>query len=388
MKVSRFLKDEFANDESWSSAGYDFQISAITRRNLFDELIVMETDSRRHISGRLDLVTFLKRIWPLEQMPSTDSRFEDAAGDIWQHMINNDDWDYYYLFNYLGLTNGPDDLFLRSLEELTHPIVRPPAEQEEYVLAINKHLMKDGFKLQAFDQISGYPIYRAIRIGGLRVEQRVKNLIFAADGPKPEIVFDDSISNDIRITKNEEYCLVYDSPIPQTGLRWADLVTWWAARIGGKPPTVDTERDLYKRLYRSLASSEPERLFFHTYYERLRPELGDKLSALIPQVYLHYDPYTLRELKGMRRLTRQRMDFLLLFSNYERIVIEIDGKQHYADNDRASPEKYAEMVAADRKLRLAGYEVYRFGAYELQGESGKVVVEAFMRDLFKRHGIG
>jgi len=196
------------------------------------------------------------------------------------------------------------------------------------------------------------------------------------------------VSNDIRITKNEEYCLVYDSPIPQTGLRWADLVTWWAARIGGKPPTVDTERDLYKRLYRSLASSEPERLFFHTYYERLRPELGDKLSALIPQVYLHYDPYTLRELKGMRRLTRQRMDFLLLFSNYERIVIEIDGKQHYADNDRASPEKYAEMVAADRKLRLAGYEVYRFGAYELQGESGKVVVEAFMRDLFKRHGIG
>ncbi|MGM1020416.1 MAG: hypothetical protein ACQEXV_07705 [Bacillota bacterium] len=31
-------------------------------------------------------------------MPSTDSRFKTASGDIWQHMINNSDWDEVYLY--------------------------------------------------------------------------------------------------------------------------------------------------------------------------------------------------------------------------------------------------------------------------------------------------
>ena len=60
------------------------------------------------------------------------------------------------------------------------------------------------------------------------------------------------------------------------------------------------------------------------------------------------------------------MDFLVLLPHRRRIVLEIDGVQHYADHEgRASPERYAEMVAADRELRLVGYEVYRFGGHEI-----------------------
>jgi very-short-patch-repair endonuclease len=63
------------------------------------------------------------------------------------------------------------------------------------------------------------------------------------------------------------------------------------------------------------------------------------------------------------------MDFLLLLPRHRRVVLEIDGLQHYADPEgRASPERYAEMVAADRELRLAGYEVYRFGGHEIAEE--------------------
>lgn len=51
------------------------------------------------------------------------------------------------------------------------------------------------------------------------------------------------------------------------------------------------------------------------------------------------------------------MDFLLLFSDRQRVVIEVDGKQHYADGDHPSPSRYSAMVAEDRRLRLAGYEV-------------------------------
>lgn len=72
-------------------------------------------------------------------------------------------------------------------------------------------------------------------------------------------------------------------------------------------------------------------------------------------------------------LARQRMDFLLLFSDRQRMVSEVDGKQHYAHGDQASPVLYSEMVAEDR-LRLAGYEVYRFGGYELAQKQNSVAM--------------
>lgn len=59
------------------------------------------------------------------------------------------------------------------------------------------------------------------------VSSEVKNLIFAANGPKPEIVLTDAISNEIKIVKNQEYCLVYDRPVLEKGLLWEELVDWW-----------------------------------------------------------------------------------------------------------------------------------------------------------------
>lgn len=217
------------------------------------------------------------------------------------------------------------------------------------------------------------------------VGAQFKNLIFAADGPKPEIILIDSISNDIRIVNNEQYCLVYDRPIASHGLLWQDLVDWWAQQepVLGAP---NYARSLYHRLERSLAS-EPERILFRAYYQDFHPVLHERLPALVPQVYLHYDPYTLRQLSGGKRLQRQRMDFLILFSNHNRVVIEVDGKQHYAEDDRASPQRYAEMVAEDRRLRLAGYEVYRFGAYELLGPNGSLAVNTFFQQLLEGHSI-
>jgi hypothetical protein len=61
--------------------------------------------------GSLDMMSFLKRVWDLSQMLSTDSRFSNAEGDIWQHIVNNDDWSLSYLPNdYLALrknSTGP-----------------------------------------------------------------------------------------------------------------------------------------------------------------------------------------------------------------------------------------------------------------------------------------
>jgi very-short-patch-repair endonuclease len=82
------------------------------------------------------------------------------------------------------------------------------------------------------------------------------------------------------------------------------------------------------------------------------------------------------------------MDFLLLLERGARIVVEIDGSQHYADDrGNASPQKYAEMVRADRMLRLAGYEVYRFGGDDFARGGADTIIVDFFRRLFERHGI-
>jgi very-short-patch-repair endonuclease len=91
------------------------------------------------------------------------------------------------------------------------------------------------------------------------------------------------------------------------------------------------------------------------------------------------------------------MDFLILFSDANRVVIEIDGKHHYADGDMASPKNYATTVSEDRKLRLRGYEVYRFGGFELctSNKDGQIiiketahqVVKEFFASLFDKYGV-
>ena len=44
------------------------------------------------------------------------------------------------------------------------------------------------------------------------------------------------------------------------------------------------------------------------------------------------------------------------------------------------------MVKEDRSLRLAGYEVYRFGAKELMdGEESRYLVRQFFASLLEKH---
>ena len=49
----------------------------------------------------------------------------------------------------------------------------------------------------------------------------------------------------------------------------------------------------------------------------------------------------------------------------------IDGKHHYADGDTASPQRYVAMAGEDRNLRSLGYEVYRFGGFELMEKNAR-----------------
>jgi hypothetical protein len=107
-----------------------------------------------NIEGRSDLVSFLSRVWPLAQMPSTDDRFKDAAGDIWQHMVNNSDWTIdELLVRRLELLDSDDSVFFQFLQAYVHPRVRRDEyEQEAAVVAINRVLMPQGYELATQDQ--------------------------------------------------------------------------------------------------------------------------------------------------------------------------------------------------------------------------------------------
>lgn len=136
-------------------------ISEVTRRNIIDYLL-----SRGYpFHGRLDLISFLKRIWDLSLMPSTDHRFKTAEGDIWQHMINNNDWDYeYLLYTYLDLLKCDDQIFLTFLETCLHPVVLYDEKYVSETLSeFNKYLAPDGYRLEVASQISVRPIYKSVR---------------------------------------------------------------------------------------------------------------------------------------------------------------------------------------------------------------------------------
>ena len=363
----------------------DRYITEVTHRRLLDGLGWLRgtvpsgfreflTPAHTFWSGALPETEFLARLYDLDKLPSTDSRHTTAFQDIVQHRVMNEDWDDDWIFHdpRFGLIDS-DEALLKFLAEMLHPAVRTnPVEVERLHNFLNGVLVHDGYELVQVDDISGAPLFAPRRIGA-GVRGTMKNLIFAAIGPKPEIVLIDAVNNDLRITGNVQGCLMYDRPLAAHGLTWAELTAWWADReCMANANAREVSLSLYRRLHRSLGDNDAERRVLRTYADRY-VRLGPDIPALIPQVYLHYDPHVRSHYPpGAAPLSRQRMDFLMLLPHRARVVIECDGVQHYAD-DQVLPNKrryadarrYAEMVAEDRELRLVGYEVYRFGGIEL-----------------------
>jgi hypothetical protein len=134
-------------------------ITQVTRRKIFDTI----TLSKVLWEGRLEEPDFLGRIYDLDTMPSTDSRYKTAAGDIWQHRVNNpEDWpdDWVFTDSRFGLQHGDDELVLRFLAEMLHPVVRPDEEEVVRLLnSFNEALARDGYELYPADWISGHAVY-------------------------------------------------------------------------------------------------------------------------------------------------------------------------------------------------------------------------------------
>ncbi|RCS21937.1 hypothetical protein DUT91_21255 [Phyllobacterium salinisoli] len=354
----------------------DPPLSQITRRDIARAL-------GDDFAGERSTVDIVGRYFPLSS-PIEDflgSNGRSLRDQIDRHMDQNPgDWSVEHLFGQIGALSCSRARFGALLEEAVHPLSRSGDVQATTVAVLNKILARDGYELTQESELSGHPIFgfRAIVRG---VGGRPKNLIFASRGVKPEIGFADAINNDIVILSGEESCLIYDRPIGSNGLLWSELVSWWSEVASGA-----NAAQLGARLRESL-DSDAEKTLFATYFKAYRAALGVALPALLPQVYLHYDPAVVKTLRHRLPIPRQRMDFLLLLPGRQRIVIEVDGKHHFSENDRPSLKVYADMVSADRELRLSGYEVYRFGANELVGNGAEQRITGFFDKLFRLHGV-
>lgn len=146
------------------------KISKITKRDIFDlfnkgiiqdEFFDVVTYTYSYY-GRLEEIEFLERLYDLENMESTDPRFPNAKGDIWQHTINNDDYPANWVFEdeRFQLLNGDDVIFLDFICEIFHPEVR---DEDGYwrlfFKQINALLNYDNYELYSYKEISGREVF-------------------------------------------------------------------------------------------------------------------------------------------------------------------------------------------------------------------------------------
>jgi hypothetical protein len=135
-------------------------ISQKTKKNVLDWLIAERVDW----AGRLGEEHFIDRVVNLDEIPSTDDRYETARQDLWQHRENNNDWDNEWVYSYgpIGLRDGDDKVLIGFLAEMLHPIVRPDSVEARRIAAeLNDILRPDRVELFEASSLGTRPVWAA-----------------------------------------------------------------------------------------------------------------------------------------------------------------------------------------------------------------------------------
>lgn len=171
--VDYFIDDSIqTNDLERDEQAKTNEISEVTKREIFDILEVNQIN----FYGRLSELEFLKRIYNLAEMQSSDVRFKNAEGDILQHTVNNDDWPHDWIINddRFGLMYGSDQIFIKFICEMIHPAVRADENEVNNILNLfNKSLSADNWELYEIKRISNRPVFlgrrRLITVDDIKV---------------------------------------------------------------------------------------------------------------------------------------------------------------------------------------------------------------------------
>lgn len=361
---------------------YHVQIPSRTRREL-----ARDFDLSDHLGYPDRFMALMGRLWHLDNDPLSGwtTSANSLRDRINRHVVRfQGDWSTEELFEQLGAFEAPHPRFGAFLEGLASAAVLPDEQaQRRFVELANRHLQPVGVMLRQDGEVDGYPEFHLLQHGS-GTARRPRNLIFSTLG-KPDIRFSSALDNDIEVAERADEVLVYDRPVGKEGLLWRHLLSWWQ-ETRGIADQEQAKRSLYRRMEASLPQRSPgqKNLFWH-YHHANWDSLND-VPALLPEVWLHWDPKTLRE-RGTHAMQNLRMDFLMLLPGSRRVVLEVDGMQHYTRNDGTEPDsaKYAATMAADRDLKFRGYEVFRFGHDELRDhETAQPLLARFFDMLLDR----
>ncbi|MFH9786046.1 hypothetical protein ACH4NU_37985 [Streptomyces sp. NPDC017259] len=364
-------------DVLWVGRHY-IEVPARTRRELAKEL-----DLSDYLRYPDRFLAMLGSLWDLGEndFEVWGPHLGTLHDDIQRHVIRfPGDWSTEHLFEQLGAFDAVHPRFARFLEALVSPSTLPDESAQRRVVELaNRHLAALGAELRQEGEEDGYPLFALIqsRSGTTR---RPRNLIFATLG-KPDIRLSSALDNDIEVAERADEFLVYDRPVGKDGLLWRDLLAWWQETRKDANATR-ASRSLYQRMANSLPEeSKGQHNLFWIYHHIYQDQLHE-VPALLPEIWLHWDPKTKHERQQLA-MKNLRMDFLLLLPGNRRVVLEVDGIQHYTRDRGSTPDaaRYAETMAGDRDLKLRGYEVFRFGHSELQH---KGAAQPLLSNFFSR----
>lgn len=263
-----------------------------TNRKLILEL-VLNTEQAFDFSNNYDdgIIPFLNEIWDLKSMPSEDFRFSNAEQDVFQHTVNNDDWDLTYLFiDRLKLIEN-EDIFKRFLEIFFLPkYQKSPESTFDLTEKINEILTTDTVALTTISYEGEFPILELSKIDTLerpsdipinkipffvlpypnmRIENCIANLV--ADNEKPNCYFLLVADNWDDYGHQTIFGLVYFANGEKTFIDYVKI---------GSNKNVVTIKDLDNEFYYldskfvSLGQSE-------TYYNRLKRLFGKMITSVL-----------------------------------------------------------------------------------------------------------
>ncbi len=150
------------------------RITDITRKDIFILLIEGYIDDSISIfdgigerityayNGGITELDFLNELYNLKSLPSKDSRYNNAYDDIYQHTINNNDWNFGWVFydSRFNLKGCEDEELLKFICRIFHPIVRNENGCWKGLFErIQILLHSDGYELYVAERISGREVY-------------------------------------------------------------------------------------------------------------------------------------------------------------------------------------------------------------------------------------
>lgn len=145
---------------------------------------ILKTDFFTKLFAQQQIIDFLESIWELKLMPSTDSRFNDLGGDIHQHIINNDDYDYDTLFlDKLNLIENDKKFKIFVEQVVSFNYNNNEAEILKLVEIINDLLFIEKYELSFLNYSNnGLPQYIVTqRVGEIPIDFPLNTIPFYVD---------------------------------------------------------------------------------------------------------------------------------------------------------------------------------------------------------------